>query len=306
MKRLSRIAFALVFIGFGNLSTANVTPMATSQVAGLYNAVLLHEGTNFYQYAKITLRTVNPDGQMKISANVRVFFGQANSSEFLTYDFDEVPLNILTRQLAIKSEGNDVSMIGFLKNEKITGDWFSTLTGKVGTFSAQKTTFPEPPENGVLVEALSGNYRGALENTNPQSNLPERVTLSFVSTQDNSDPNKPTLHISGNSRFYLGDFESLEYVELEFDDIQFNFYNRFLTAKTKEYGFTFKGTMSQDGKFVGEIFSDGLGDVGRVNLQKHRATRLNERATLDAFELEPNEGYVSDVITEFFEAPEEM
>ena len=76
-----------------------------SQVAGLYNAILKHDSSNFYQHAKITLRTVNPEGQMKISANVRVFFGPDNSSEFLTYEFDEVPLNILTRQLAIKKIG---------------------------------------------------------------------------------------------------------------------------------------------------------------------------------------------------------
>ena len=265
MKRFVRSMCAVFLLAVGS----NAYSMASlAQVSGLYNAVLKHEGTDFYQYAKITLRTINPEGQMKISANVRVFFGEANSSEYLTYEFDEVPLNILTRQLAIKSEGNDVSMIGFLRGDVIEGEWFSTLMGKVGTFKAQKNGFPEVEEGAVLVEALSGHYRGKLENTNPDSNLPENVSFSFVSTQDNSEPEKPKLHISGNTRFYLGEFDSLEYVEVEFDDIQFNFYNRFLTAKTKEYGFTFKGTMTVDGKFEGELFSDGLGDVGIVNLEK--------------------------------------
>ncbi|MCB9229524.1 MAG: hypothetical protein H6618_07930 [Deltaproteobacteria bacterium] len=241
---------------------------ALSQVSGLYNAVLKYEGTDFYQYAKITLRTVNPEGQMKISANIRVFFGEENSSEYLTYEFDEVPLNILTRQLSIKSEGNDISMIAFLKGDLIEGEWFSTLMGKVGSFRAQKNGFPSIEEGSVLVEALSGHYRGNLENTNPDSNLPEKVSFSFVTTQDNSNPESPSLHISGNTRFYLGDFNSLEYIEVAFDDIQFNFYNRFLTAKTKDYGFTFKGRMTTDGTFEGELFSDGLGDVGLVQLEK--------------------------------------
>lgn len=263
MVRFAYTLFTMLLIS----SSANSMSYA-SQVSGLYNAILKHEGSDFYQFAKITLRTVNPEGQMKISANVRVFFGEANSSEYLTYDFDEVPLNILTRQLAIRSEGNDVSMIGFLNGDVIEGEWFSTLMGRVGTFKAQKGGFPAVEEGAVLVEALSGHYRGSLENTNPDSNLPEKVSVSFVSTQDNSEPEKPKLHISGNTRFYLGSFDSLEYVEIEFNDIQFNFYNRFLTAKTSEYGFTFKGTMTVDGQFEGELFSDGLGNVGIVNLDK--------------------------------------
>lgn len=240
---------------------------AMSNVAGLYKAVLYHEDTNFYQYARITLRTVNPGGQMKISANVKVFFGEADSTEYLTYEFDEVPLNILTRQLAIKNEDNDVSMVGLLRNGQIQGDWFSTLVGRVGRFVAQRDTYPEIQGEAQLVEPLSGYYRGSLENTNEESNLPEKVTFSFVTTQENSD-GAPSLHISGNTRFYLGEFGSLEYVEVEFDDIQFNFYNRFLTSKTKEYGLTFKGTIETDGTFDGVVFSDALGEVANVSMAK--------------------------------------
>ena len=220
-------------------------PAASAQVdniAGLYKATLLHEDTNNYQYAKITLRTINPDGQLQISANVRVFFGEADSNEYITYEFANVPLNLLTRQVSIRNDDNDVSMIGYLRDGTIDGEWFSTLVGYVGTFEASKVDFPDPPDGAVLVTSLSGYYRGTLENTNPQSNLPERVTFSFVTTQDSSDPDNP-IHISGNTRLYLGDFDSQEYVEINFSDIQFNFYNRFMTARTESYGLTFKGTM---------------------------------------------------------------
>ncbi|MEZ4742310.1 MAG: hypothetical protein R3B45_07675 [Bdellovibrionota bacterium] len=247
-------------------------PLASAQtdnIAGLYKAILHHEDTNFFQYAKITLRTINPDGQLQISANVRVFFGEADSNEYITYEFSDVPLNLLTRQISIRNDVNDVSMIGYLRDGQISGEWFSTLVGYVGTFEAQKGDFPDPPDGAELVTSLSGYYRGTLENTNPQSNLPERVTFSFVTTQDNSDPDNPTIHISGNSRLYLGDFDSQEYVELNFSDIQFNFYNRFLTAKTERYGLTFKGTMNEDGTFLGVVHSDGLGEVANVDMAQY-------------------------------------
>lgn len=265
--RASKIFCIFTFLLF----SLNVFSQSTGNISGLYYGVLTHDEGNYKQYAKITLRTVNPEGRLKISANVRVFFGRPDSNEYLTYDYSEVPLNLLTRQLSLVDEDNDVSMIGSLKNGKIEGEWFSTLVGRVGTFVAQKGEFPkiEGDDERPIAQALSGNYRGSLSNTNPESNLPERISFSFVTTQENSDGN-PTLHISGSSRFYLGEFDTLEYTEVEFDDIQFNYYNRFLTAKTKEYGLTFKGYISLDGVYEGEVFSDALGVVGdfKVEIRK--------------------------------------
>lgn len=239
-----------------------------NEVRGLYKAVLQHEGTDFYQLANVTLRTVNVNGQMKVSANVKVFFGDSNSNEFLTYEYPEVPLNLLTRQISMKNDANDVSITGYLRNGTIDGEWFSTIVGRVGTFKAAKASTPEVPSDGVLVKTLSGYYRGTLNNTNPQSNLPPRVSMSFVTTQE-STPTGPTIKITGNTRFYLGDFNSQEYVEVPFSDIQFNYYNRYLTAKTSEYGLTFKGTMTHDGKFDGIVLSDGLGDVGTLTATRN-------------------------------------
>lgn len=235
-------------------------------VQGLYKAVLLHDGTQFFQYAHITLRTVNVGGgQLKISANLRIFFGEQNSNEFLTYEFDDVPMNLLTRQITLRSEKNNVSMIGFLKTGTIQGEWHSTLLGKVGKFSAAKDVEPTAPTQGILVKTLTGHYRGELKNTNSESNLPERASMSLVSTQENSGT-EPKIVISGNVRLYLGPFGSLEYVETKLTDVQFNFYNRYLTARTLEYGLTFKGKMSHDGIFTGTVFADGMGQVADATL----------------------------------------
>ena len=240
---------------------------ADDDIRGLYNAVLLHEGTDFYQYAKITLRTVNVSGQLLVSANVKVLFGELDSNEYLTYEYPEVPLNLLTRELSIRTDDNDVSMTGMLRSGVIQGEWFSTQVGRVGTFKAQKTGIPTIPTDGILVKNLSGYYRGTLINTNPNSNLPERISMSFVTTQDTNSDGAPAIRITGNARFYLGGFDSLEFVETPFTDIQFNYYTRFMTAKTQSYGLTFKGTMTPDGHFDGVVLSDGLGQVGTASLE---------------------------------------
>lgn len=241
---------------------------ADLSVAGLYKAILLHEGSKFYQPAYITLTTTGSGGNLKISVNVRIFFGDATSTEFISYQYDDCPLNPLTRQITLKNEKNSVSLIGFLKTGTLDGEWFSTVVGKVGKFNALKDAEPKPPADGILIKTLTGHYRGDIENINPESNLPERGTISFVTTQDTSGP-EPIIKISGNTRLYLGEFGSLEYVETKFTDIQFNFFNRYLTAKTADYGLTYKGYMSQDGIFSGVIFADGIGEAAKATLKRY-------------------------------------
>ncbi len=262
--------FLVVFSLFmGQMFASRSFGQNNDDVRGLYSAVLLHDGAEFYQYAKITLRTVNVGGQLKVGANVKVLFGDLNSNEYLTYEYPDVPLNLLTRELSVRQDGNDVSLIGTLKNGVLEGEWFSTQVGRVGTFKAQKIGIPSAPIGGVLVKTLSGYYRGQLTNTNTQSNLPERVSMSFVTTQDSTPDGAPVVRVSGNARFYLGSFESLEYVETPFTNIQFNFYTRYLTAKTQDYGLTIKGTMSPDGQFIGDVLSDGLGKVAELDLNTY-------------------------------------
>lgn len=262
MRKLT-FFFSFLFLSVSILWTSSA--FCEDQVSGLYKAVLRHEGSNFFQYARITLRTLNSGGQLKVSANVKVLFGEWDSNEYMTYEYPEVPLNILTSQLSIKNDTSDVSMVGFLRNGVLEGEWFSTQMGRVGSFRAQKTGTLDVPQDGILVKTLSGYYRGGLKNTNAQSNLPERLSVSFVTTQNN-DNDDMQLQVSGTVRFYLGSYDSLEYVEVPFNNVQFNYFNRYLTAKTESHGLTFKGTLTHDGKFDGIVLSDGLGEVASVTL----------------------------------------
>lgn len=261
----------LLFVTVTALVLWGPTALSQNNVSGLYEAVMLHDGSNFYQYARITLRAANNGGGLLVSANVRLFFGKPNSNEFLTYEFAGVPINLLTRQVSFRDDVNDISLIGQLRDGQFEGEWYSTVVGQVGTFVALKNAVPEPPAEGILVTSFSGYYRGKFTPEEGQQSLPENLTMSFVTTQNNSG-NGPQIVISGNVRFYVGGFDSQEYEEVKFSDIQFNFYNRFMTAKTERLGLTFKGTVSQDGVFEGVVFSDSLGEMGIVKIEQFSRT----------------------------------
>lgn len=260
MKNAMKLALLVLCVG----------SVAKAALEGTYLAVLEHEGTNFYQVGEITLRTVNPGGtgQLKVSANVRIFFGDLNSNEFLSYEYPNVERNPVTGQTTIREAGRDVTLIGVLKTgtETISGNWYSTLLGKVGKFTAIKEKLPETPEGMQLVGLVSADYRGTLTNTHPDINLPERASITLVSRQDTENPEKGIL-ISGSTRLYYGEFDSFEYEHIEFEDVQFNFYSRFLSARTKELGLVYKGTLALDGTFTGDVFADGYGKVGKVVLK---------------------------------------
>lgn len=261
-KRLLGIGLTVLLYSFSII--------ASDSLSGTYKTVLLHENQDgvsvYYQFAETTLRSINTgDGNIKISASVRIYYGNENSNEFLTYDYPEVPLNILTRQISLKNDSSDVSFIGFIKDGGIVGEWFSTSLGRVGSFSATKKEFPELPKDGDLVSPISALYRGVIENSNPNSNLPDKMTLTLVTTQDVSGT-EITLKISGNLRFYLGEFDSLEYVETPLTDVKLNFYTRYITIRTKEYGITLKGVLDIDGTLNADVFADGYGKVGTTEL----------------------------------------
>ncbi|MEZ4750370.1 MAG: hypothetical protein R3B54_07010 [Bdellovibrionota bacterium] len=173
----------------------------------------------------------------------------------------------MSGQLTMREAGNDVSLIGTLRtgSNSITGDWYSTLVGKVGTFKAIKDEMPEIPQGFELVRTVSGDFRGAIKSTHPEINLPERASITLVTRQDN-EGEKGGILITGSTRLYYGEFGSNEYEQIEFENIQFNFYNRFLTARTTDWGIVYKGTLGLDGSFNGVVYADGYGKVGTISL----------------------------------------
>lgn len=236
------------------------------QMAGEYGGILFQDPKNLYQFSSLTLSTsIKPPEGLKVAATLRVIFGAWNSTEYLTYRFDPVQFNPMTGQIILKSETADLVFSGQWSQGELQGEWSSVYTGKLGKVSFKKNTVPSN-QIGTLFHALKGTYQGKIVNTNHSSNLPERLMVSFVTSQDLSKPNG--ISVTGSMRLYLGEFGSNEYVEYPFSDVQFNFFTRTLIARVSgEYKLTLKG--SAEAQIIkGTVSADALGEVGTFEVIK--------------------------------------
>lgn len=118
-----------------------------------------------------------------------------------------------------------------------------------------------PPVSPPGTAEIEGSYQGSIENTNPNSNLPERALLSLSTPEGSST-------LAGSLRFYLGDFSSHEYIEIKISEIQYTPASRQLEIKTTEYLLLLKGQLSSTGHFSGTLYSGDLGEVGKFKLDK--------------------------------------
>ncbi len=236
---------------------------AVEQLRGEYGGTLFREG-DAYQFGHLTLQTnFQPPEGLKVSGTFRLIFGDWNSSEYLTYRFDPVQFNPVNGQIVFKSQSADITVTGYWERGQITGEWFSSYTGKMGKFVLKKNLSPAIEPTGSLFEALRGTYQGRVKNTNPDSNLPEQMMVSFVTSQDLSQPNG--IKVTGTLRFYFG---STEYIEMPFSDIQHNYFTRKIVAKTSgEYKLTLKADVNLK-DIQGKLYSDALGEVADVELKK--------------------------------------
>lgn len=244
--------------------TKNGDVAGAQEMQGEYNGFLLWKDGDF-QHGQLTfLSAADVSGELRISANLKLIFGEKASAEFLTYQFDQVQYNLVTGQIQLKNDKALVSIVGIYKDGKFTGEWFHIASGRQGAVEFSKNSLTPPSVN--LITQLRGTYQGSLQNTNPQSNLTPRMMLNFVTSQDLNEPNG--IKVTGNMRLYEGDFDSAEFTELQFTEIRFNFFTRELIAKTSTpFVFTLKGTLEQN-KIAGILYHDGLGPVANVEVTR--------------------------------------
>lgn len=254
----------------GDLNLSRLTSgdesSSIDQLGGEYGGILQHDEKGLYQYSELMLTTsLKPPEGLRLVATIKIIFGDWNSNEYLIYKFDPVQYNPLSGQMIFKSESNDVMFSGYWSHGELNGEWYSNYTGKVGKISFKKETKPKQNQ-GQLFDSVKGTYTGKLVNTNPQSNLPERMMLSLVTTPDSSKPNG--IAITGSLRLYFGPFDSNEYMEFPCSEVQFNFLTRNLVARVNsEYKFTLRGISFQS-KITGTLSADALGEVGKFEVTK--------------------------------------
>lgn len=253
----------------GTIFLRRGAPENTETLSGEYGGVLFRN-KDFYQFGHLTLRTTfqSPDG-FKVSANARVIFGAWDSKEYLTYRFEEVRFNPIRGELTMKSEASDLSFTVILSEGELFGKWTSVLVGDLSSVQFKKSWIPPAlPSHGELYEPLQGSYQGTLKNGSG-FNYPKKVMVSLVTSQDLTEPNG--LKITGNFRFYIGEFGSTAYFEYPFEEIKYDSFTKQFIGKTVvgegNEKFTILGNV--DNKKLGaRLKSDGVGEVATLEMGK--------------------------------------
>jgi hypothetical protein len=207
-----------------NLLVSTVSePGAKSKLSGIsgeYRGYLHHERLNQYQAGAIDIVTYqNPNNGNQVftmSANARLYFGNHNSEESLTYKFNPRPFNILSPVFVFERMEADVDAIlqvVSIKNGVVKGVWYSIQFGRVGTFSFSKNDVSNDPIPSNLIKPLSGIYEAnGMElfldtriGVTPVNSLNPYFPMTLGGFLKSSPDLAPNIQITGGSYdFYTG------------------------------------------------------------------------------------------------------
>lgn len=257
---------SLGLVGTFNTAASVQDSPASSSIGGEYSGYALRQQDRLYHDLKITLLpTTGPEG-LKISASVNLFFGFGNS-ETLLYKFENLDFNPVTGLINMSGNNSDIVIRGRLEGTQISGEWLSQTTGLMGSIVATKGIQASPPTNYQRLGNVRGTYQGTITNTSAQTNLPDRLQIGLVSSQN---PNTERgFAVTGMSRLYIGSFGSTEYVELPFESLVFDPFRRHFVARTQgTYRLTLQGSFSGEDDISGTISDDALGQIGTFSIQR--------------------------------------
>lgn len=252
----------------GTIEATRAIPDAQPDTtSGEYKGYLAWNAIEGYQRATVNLTPTFSDSGMTLSATLKLHFGEPAVGETLTYRLPDVTFDPVTGAIQLRTaEAGEVVLKGTLQNGVLQGDWTTARGGAMGAAVLQKGTDPAAPA-GALLGSLRGSYRGALRSLNPQVSLPERIMIGLVTAPAVDDPRG--LRVTGHLRLYLGGFDTTEYNEYAFEQPEFDFFTRKLTARTAgDLAVTVKADLTANG-LVGQLFHDSLGLVGAFEVQKH-------------------------------------
>lgn len=194
-----------------------------------------------------------------------VFGQEASEWEYLTFPLEKADYNASAKKLNLVLTNEvykNLLMELTIGEASGTGGWTAPSLGGSGTIKL----FSNPaPQQLPLSQTLKGSYLGTLKNTHPDANLPSRIQVSLVTSQD---PSKSAdLKISGKMRLYY-DENFTEWDEWDLEKMEFNAFTHQLVAKTAgNEKFTLKLEVSQ-GTLSGLLFEDALGELATVEVTK--------------------------------------
>lgn len=153
---------ALSILGF--VSHPSPTSFAQDQAPnsarfGRYLGVLKHAQIEQDQLVKLDFIVSRQTGsELQLIAILNVYFGDYNSSEYISYHFDKVTYNILTGTMVFDQPDQEITVV----TDRFAGGSFeghlrSTSSGSIGTLVMQQEGIAKPER--PLVQNLWGEYQ---------------------------------------------------------------------------------------------------------------------------------------------------
>jgi len=154
-------AFPTATAGFPKLVPSQ---LAAESLSGEYVGYLHHEYLNQYQTASISLRTASGSegGSLNVLPVARLYFGDRNSREVLSYSFDQQYYQLISgSQIVLMRPADDVDAmikITSLADGVLRGVWYSIRFGRVGEFYLSKSGNLTLPDGAIVMKSVSGKY----------------------------------------------------------------------------------------------------------------------------------------------------
>ena len=163
-------------------------PAFSSPTFGRYIGVLKHENIAQDQLARLDFVTEQESGGiLKLRATLVLFFGGFDSTEYASYDYDNVTYNLLNGTLVFDSSERELHfVVEHFKAGSLTAD-LKTGSGIVGKLmlTQDDTVRPERP----LVQPLWGEYRGLCQGVGERFQI--QSSPSHPMTTNRTDPFAP-------------------------------------------------------------------------------------------------------------------
>lgn len=154
---MSKLLFGLLFL-------LNASSVFAQNLSGTYKGVLSHDRLGQDQLAKLELIYSRAEaGKFHLRAILTFQFGGFDSTEYVSYHYDDVIWNLLTGELTFSQPDQEVQFVSAkIQNGVISGEILAS-EGRVGTIELSQKGGIKPKL--PLIETLGGEYKGACGKT---------------------------------------------------------------------------------------------------------------------------------------------
>ncbi len=232
---------------------------ALPAITGAYYASIVDENpqTRLPPRALVTLiaSSSNEDaGNLGITGNLRLYYGNYGGNEFLELPFSHVELRLFSRQIVLKTADDPkLTLTLSLDAAGVTGRIQEDTYGEVGILTGTRIAPQGEPAS------LAGDYRGYFD-WDAISGY-QTGTLTLTTSLGGTD----ALRLRGTVTLLFGDVRVDEKLVYVFDAVSFDPMTGYVAFGSEDSEITLKGHLDA-GTFEGEWISARRGRMGAVRL----------------------------------------